>query len=114
VVTEELIVVSSDRAKKPSAGDKLPKLCSEFGVRHILLSATINGGSNLARVQAIIAHAQELAVEVPKTPKGTRYRLRYSDGDRHRTVLELVAPTQPKPRGPAVQKTFIEPKPSES
>lgn len=74
IAEEGWLVISSDRGKK-YGGPKLPRVCQEFGVTHILLGAALHRSKQFEKARAIIQVFPEL-IEAFNGPKGARYLLR--------------------------------------
>jgi hypothetical protein len=86
------IVITADAGRKPSKGGKLPALCRDCKVTHILLSASIHALST-AEKQAIILSAWSQIARLGEAPAGARYKLRFRPAKGSgilRVVLEPV------------------------
>jgi hypothetical protein len=82
---EGWIVISADRAKR-SGGPKLPYLCAQFGITHILLSGRIHKQPQFEKAVSVASVWNEI-VAASSAPKGSRYILRLSSGANPRPVL---------------------------
>lgn len=70
------IVISGDRAKRNNPGGKLPLLCREKGVTHVILSAA----AHQLRVADKLSLLQLMWPQITETPKakpGTRFKLQF-------------------------------------
>lgn len=85
---EGWIVVTADAGKHKSKGGKLPVLCEQFGVTHIVMSAAVNKMSSFGR-QRVIIENWEAILAVADEPKGSRFSLRRV-GSQGRTTLVCV------------------------
>lgn len=70
------IVITSDRGSK-SGGNKLPILCKQHKVTHILISGKLHNSPQFEKIKAIINCWDDIVV-TNKAPKGSRYTLRYT------------------------------------
>lgn len=70
------IVITSDRGRK-SGGNKLPILCKQHSVTHILISGKLHNSPQFEKIKAIINCWDDI-VETQSAPKGSRYALRYT------------------------------------
>jgi hypothetical protein len=77
-------VITTDRGKK-SATKKLPQICCENGVTHVLVSASIHQAKQFEKARAVVAVWPEI-VAATRGDKGRRFSLRYN-GPRHRVIL---------------------------
>lgn len=75
---DEWVVISADRGKS-NRGQKLPRLCKDFGVRHVLLSNRIHELKQFAKIRAILSVWDGL-FGVMNSPAGTRFLLKIHDG----------------------------------
>ncbi|HUU83529.1 MAG TPA: hypothetical protein VM243_08500 [Phycisphaerae bacterium] len=83
---EEWLVISADRGKKP--GPKLPLLCAEFGVRHILIKGALHNLKQFEKARAIIIVWPSLIAARTK-PRGTRFLL--TMGPKYPVLKEVPA-----------------------
>lgn len=107
VVAEEWIVISEDRGMNSRAGDKLPVLCLQYRVTHVLVMPSIlKHGGQFEKMRAVIAVWPKL-LELAGAPRGTRVKLKYASAERSGFRLEPVEPraggepsaTESKPLG---------------
>ncbi len=70
------IVITSDRGRK-SGGNKLPILCKQHRVTHILISGKLHNSPQFEKIKAIINCWDDIVATV-KAPKGSRFALRYT------------------------------------
>lgn len=90
---EGWIVVTADSGRHKSRGGKLPLLCEQFGVTHIVMSTAVNKLSSFGRQRAIIDN-WEAMVGVADEPRGSRFSLRMV-GSQGRTTLVFVKCPEP-------------------
>lgn len=69
------LVLTCDRGK--SAGPKLPQLCREAGLSHVLVSGGLHNSPQFEKARAVLAVWPAL-VEACAEAAGTRFSLRYS------------------------------------
>ena len=91
LANEGWIVVSADRGKQ-CGGAKLPQVCAEHGVTHVLLSNSVHELPQFEKMRAILSVWDQLC-QLVTADKGTRYRLRFNP-DRTKALLEPF----PKPK----------------
>lgn len=84
IATGDWLVLTCDRGK--SAGPKLPQLCREAGLTHVLVSGTLHNSPQFEKARAVLAVWPGL-VAAAAGPRGTRYSLQFS----HERRLVLVA-----------------------
>lgn len=93
------IVITSDCGKQSPHRDRLPRICAEHKVTHILLSQTIHRLPMEAKQRALLQKWEEI-VELGKAPPGSRFRLRYvsvkGSGSQVRLQVERVDLTKKK------------------
>ena len=77
-------VVSTDRGRR-CGGRKLPDICFENQVKHILLSGMLHNAKHFEKIRAIVSAWSEIVLSI-RSQSGLRYCLRY-DID-HRFILE--------------------------
>ncbi|MBS0657720.1 MAG: hypothetical protein JSR82_05660 [Verrucomicrobia bacterium] len=68
------LVVSGDRGKQ--GGPKLPRLCLEAGVTHVLVSGRMHNSPQFEKARAVLSVWPEL-MKAAEGPRGERYSLRY-------------------------------------
>lgn len=71
---EQWVILTADRGKKPSKGGKLPRLCSEFGVTHVLMTGTVHQRSLHEKIQTIV-HVWGDLIRLYLEPPGSRFQL---------------------------------------
>lgn len=75
---EGWILISEDRGRNSVSGDRLPQLCEQFGVSHVLvLPALLKRGGQFEKMRAVLAVWPELHALATAVP-GTRARLKYA------------------------------------
>lgn len=88
------IVITTDRGKGSARGGKLPRLCLENKITHVLLSPALHRKKGAEKVGALVllwGQIEGLSAEVP----GTRFVIRYRDkrdGKGLHLVLEKQEP----------------------
>ena len=70
VQPEGWIVITGDRGRS-NKGARLPRVCREQGVRHVLLAKAIHQAPQFRKVRAILAVWDEICA-LPEAPAGTR------------------------------------------
>lgn len=70
------VVVTADGGKRGSRGGKLPHLCQEHKVTHVVISNTIHAKKTRDKLALISEKWEQIAEAVAKAPLGTRFRLR--------------------------------------
>ena len=90
---EGWIVVSADRGKHSPTGEKLPEICSAFGVTHITLSSALSKRGWYYKSLAFETHWGELLATVAY-PKGTGFRLSIA-GERVFRLQKVSDPPSP-------------------
>jgi len=82
------IVISEDRGVNSGRGDKLPTLCLQHRITHILvLPALLKHGGQFEKMRALLSVWPEL-LNVATKPPGTCFRLKYANSERNRFKLE--------------------------
>ncbi len=85
------VVVSADRGTHSRLPERLPKICQDQGITHILLSATMHDrAGKFERARAIIVLWHEI-VAASKDTGGSRYQIRAIDGSHRRFALKKLA-----------------------
>jgi hypothetical protein len=90
------LLITTDRAKR-CGGPKLPDLCRDHGVSHVLVGATIQKAKQFERVRAILAVWPRVILAAKYPTKGTRFSLRY-DSEK-RVILIQSVDNRPRPAG---------------
>ncbi len=88
------VVITSDNAKKSNRGGKLPALCIEHKVTHILFSKTLHQKTSAEKLAMLVSMWPQIA-ETHQEPAGTRFKLRLrerQDKLGHAVVLEKWQP----------------------
>jgi hypothetical protein len=81
------VVVSADRGKHSGPFERLPRICSECGVTHILFSARMHHkASGFERARAIIVLWHDIVAACKGAP-GSRYLIQATDGSFTRFAL---------------------------
>jgi hypothetical protein len=91
IAQEGWIVVSSDRGRKRTKGGKLPEVCKEFKVSHILFSTSLHKRSSRDKVAALTLVWNQIQ-EIPNKPPGSRFDLQFRESKLHPGLtVSLVA-----------------------
>ena len=77
LVAGDWIVVTADLGRR--AGVKLPRICRESGVRHVLISGTLHNARQFQKARAIVMVWPDL-VQVASAPRGARFKLQLRRG----------------------------------
>ncbi len=84
------IVITADRARRGSRkGGKLPRLCLEFKLTHVLLSGTLHGSPTAVKRDALLEKWGSISRLDEETP-GSRFKLRYRTTKGTANVNRLV------------------------
>lgn len=85
------VVVTSDRGIKSRKLEKLPRLCVEFGLTHVLFSASLHVQPTLGKLNAL-KHVWMSLMSVGEAPPGSRFllHLRSRRGGGHVPALRFV------------------------
>jgi hypothetical protein len=70
----DIIVVTADVGRNPSK-EKLPLLCQELRITHIVFSAALINAGYTKRKTAIVSVLAQIVEQVPRLPRGTRIKL---------------------------------------
>lgn len=80
IAQERFIVISFDRGRK-YGGPKLPQICAEHDVTHVLVSGKLNQRKQADKIRAIMEVWPDLAA-LANAPRGSRYLLRLTSTGR--------------------------------
>ena len=73
------IVITADAGKNPKKKErKLPDLCAEYKVTHVIMSAKLHEQKGQEKVAALASVWDEIDA-LEKEPPGSRFRLRFKD-----------------------------------
>lgn len=86
VAREDFIVISFDRGRR-YGGPKLPQICAEYGVTHVLVSGKLNQRKQADKIRAIMEVWTDLAA-LADAPPGSRYLLRLTSAGRATLVSQ--------------------------
>jgi PIN like domain len=100
IATGGWTVITTDRAKR-SSERKLPRICFENNVTHILISAGIHGAKQFEKGRAILAVWPEV-IAAANGPRGRRFSLRYIGALKRVVLVECQIP-----QGPPVKKAVM-------
>jgi hypothetical protein len=82
---EDWTIISADRARR-AGGPKLPLLCRQFGVTHILLSGKIHCQPQFQKIVSVATVWDDI-VATRDAPRGTQFILRLSSSKNPRPIL---------------------------
>ena len=84
VAGEDWLVLTCDRGKR--AGPKLPQLCRDARVTHVLISGSLHNSPQFEKARAVLVVWPALVAAAAATA-GTRFSLRYSHS-RHPALVK--------------------------
>ena len=70
------IIITSDGGKQSKKGDKLPELCREYSITHVVLSAKLHKKKAHEKIAALLFVWEQIATLEKEAP-GTRFDLRF-------------------------------------
>lgn len=93
IASEGWIIVTGDRGKrqKSGRGAKLPIVCAEYGVTHVVLSTAVNSFNTQRKFQAIVDHWEEL-IELRNATPGSTFQIQLVSSDRTQLKLKREPP----------------------
>lgn len=89
------VIISADRGKR-GKGAKLPLLCKEFSLTHVLMTSSVSQMSSEGKLHAIVGNWSELIL-VLNNPIGSQYLLKKIGGENGVVALKHNHKFQPKP-----------------
>lgn len=93
IAPEGWVIITSDQARKRSKGGRLPELCIEYEVTHVLIGTTLHHKSSGEKEKALLDAWGDI-MKLTSVPKGSRYRL-HLNNDGQGTLEKLqVSPKQ--------------------
>lgn len=108
-------IIAGDRGKRGgiSKGKKLPLLCVEHGITHVLIASSIHDRKQFSKLLSFLSVWHEL-VEIARAEPGNRYKLE-SAGDQttnrgrarltHRPIAPRLPPLRPfRPEGDSAEQ----------
>lgn len=101
------VVITADRGTHSKRGDKLPAICREYRLTHVLLSKAVHhltSHDKMTTIRRVWVEIEALSRETP----GGRYRLRFKPNKENpdsRLVLEKVEPTDRRKKRPRKKGT---------
>ena len=75
------IIITTDQGKQSKKGQKLPEICREFRVTHIMLSTKLHTRNMYTKVLAI-QHCLPSIMDVVTSPPGSGFLLQLSGADK--------------------------------
>lgn len=96
IAEERWIVVTADRGRrgKQSKGEKLPLVCRQFGVTHVMLSSSIHHKSNFDKIR-ILLEVWPGIIDLVNAPRGSGYLLRLTTAGHAQLVQVYAPPSEP-------------------
>jgi hypothetical protein len=104
IAKKRWVVLTNDRAKQ-CGGAKLPIICAENGITHILMSASIHDKKQFYKA-AIILQLWDDIVKVRDAPPGSRFKMQFLRG--HPSIIP--GESKPKNLTPFQQPSELETK----
>lgn len=86
------VVITADGGKQRSRGGKLPRICREQGVTHVIVSSKIHAMRTQEKLEILLKVWDQIE-RVAEAPPGTRFKLRFRPAKGSgllRIVLERV------------------------
>jgi hypothetical protein len=84
------VVITADAGKNRSSGRKLPDVCKEFRITHVIIAPGLHKRNNFCKQRAIVDNWERL-LAAAEAPRGSRYSLKLSDPATGRTTLVCVS-----------------------
>ena len=94
------LLITADKGKR-CGGRKLPEVCRDHGVSHVLLSTAIHKAKQFEKARAIVAVWPRI-VQAARWTRGTRYSLRYEGADKRVNLVESLERRPGHVAGPLV------------
>lgn len=91
IASGDWIVVSGDRAKR-CGGAKLPNVCVQHKVSHVLLSSTLHNSPSFEKLRAIL-YVWPCLCAIMTRPRGLRFDLKCSQSGSYH-LMEYSSPTE--------------------
>lgn len=76
ISNDDWIVITADRARR-YGGKKLPSICNQYNVTHILLSGKLHNAKQFEKAKAIIGQISNI-IDIANEDKGGRFSLQYT------------------------------------
>ena len=101
IVPEGWIIISGDRGKKGrKKGEKLPIICLQYSISHVLLGPSAHNQRNFSKLLTILSVWFDLVKVVPGAPKGSRFAIESATRGHGRLVPKPTPKTgTPPPPG---------------
>jgi hypothetical protein len=80
------IVITSDGGKQSKKGDKLPELCEEHGVTHVVMSQKLHHKRSHEKIAAVVSLWEQIAT-LDSVPVGKGFDLRFRS---HKGAVTIV------------------------
>ncbi len=83
IVKEGWIVIAADRGKKGlKKGQKLPRLCVQYGVTHFLIGPAVHRRKRFCKLLTVLSVWHELLALARESPRGSRFMIEPSGSSR--------------------------------
>lgn len=92
IAAEGWIIITADRGKCGGSTQKLPRICLEYKLTHVILSSAVHHQKTADKAASIISVWRKLVEAVSTATPGTRFSLQFSGQDR-RLAIVTVKPT---------------------
>jgi hypothetical protein len=103
IASESWLVVSADRGRGSAKGGKLPFLCRELLVTHLVLGSGFNKRSMHFKMQEIVAKFERIAA-ICQAPRGSGFSISLS-GESATQIKQIWTPPDPQEM-PTVQQNL--------
>lgn len=87
------IVITADAGRKSNIGGKLPDLCSEYKITHVVFSAALHNKKVQEKAGALLMVWDKIEL-LNTEPPGSRFKLMFSQGKKN--VLRVVLKKEEK------------------
>lgn len=87
------VVITTDGGRQRSRGNKLPRLCREHEVTHVIITSSIHSKKAAEKLRILSESWDRIVKAVAAAPPGTRFKLRYKPAKGSnilRVVLERI------------------------
>jgi hypothetical protein len=94
IAADGYIIITADGGRNGrKKGEKLPRLCVQFGITHVVMTPSIHHKRVIEKTSILISVIADL-VKLPLAPKGSRFSLRLSNSGA--PVLQQIDLSRPK------------------
>ncbi len=93
---EGWVVITADRGKKGGATEKLPRICAQHGVTHVILSSAVHHQKTMSKIISIMSVWADLIELTTSSARGSRFsiRLKSQNGPVVIVPVSLVNPLE--------------------